>query len=83
MEECGDYGVFWTHLSAELDRRVRCLAIDGDLTTVILSPSFEKINSFALAFQCNRFEVDQYPIAEVIPVLLKRGQSRERKLSSR
>ncbi|KAF3541773.1 hypothetical protein F2Q69_00024056 [Brassica cretica] len=34
--------------------------------------------SFELAFQCLRFEVNQHPIAEVIPVLLKSGQSASR-----
>ncbi|KAF2607217.1 hypothetical protein F2Q68_00044591 [Brassica cretica] len=33
LEECGDFGVFWSRLSAELHRRIRCLAMDGDLPT--------------------------------------------------
>ena len=36
LEECGDFGVFWSHLSAELHRRVRCLAMNEDLPTVRL-----------------------------------------------
>ncbi|KAF3577176.1 hypothetical protein DY000_02032835 [Brassica cretica] len=51
----------------ELHRRVRCLAMDGDLTTVRFS--------FELAFQCHRFGVNQHPVAEVMPVLMKNGQS--------
>ncbi|KAF2601888.1 hypothetical protein F2Q70_00027224 [Brassica cretica] len=34
--------------------------------------------SFELAFQYNRFEVNQHPIAEVIPVVLTSGQSASR-----
>ncbi|KAF3600885.1 hypothetical protein F2Q69_00036273 [Brassica cretica] len=49
LEECGDFGVLWSLLSVELHRRVRCLAMDRDLTT--------------------------HPVAEVMPVLLKSGQS--------
>ncbi|KAF2541136.1 hypothetical protein F2Q68_00031536 [Brassica cretica] len=30
---------------------------------------------FELAFQCHRFEVNQHPVAEVSPVLLRSGQS--------
>ena len=30
LEECGDLGVFRSLFSAELHRRVRCLAMDGD-----------------------------------------------------
>ncbi|KAF2537317.1 hypothetical protein F2Q68_00021161 [Brassica cretica] len=55
LEECGDFGVFWSLLSAELHRRVRCLAMDGDLLTV-----------------------NQHPVADVMPVLLKSGQSASR-----
>ncbi|KAF2563306.1 hypothetical protein F2Q70_00017167 [Brassica cretica] len=33
LEETGDFGVFWSLLSAELHRRIRCLAMGGDLTT--------------------------------------------------
>ncbi|KAF3559975.1 hypothetical protein F2Q69_00015493 [Brassica cretica] len=39
LEECGDFGVFWSLLSAELFRRVRCLAMDEDLPTIRLSSS--------------------------------------------
>ncbi|KAF2535146.1 hypothetical protein F2Q70_00004515 [Brassica cretica] len=52
LEESGDFGVFWSLLSAELHRRVRCMAMDGDLPT--------------------------RHIAEVIPILLKSGQSASR-----
>ncbi|KAF3597353.1 hypothetical protein DY000_02021533 [Brassica cretica] len=33
---------------------------------------------FELAFQCRRFEVNQHHVAEVMPVLLKSGQSASR-----
>nr|VDD50065.1 unnamed protein product [Brassica oleracea] len=33
---------------------------------------------FELAFQCHWFEVNQHPVAEVIPMLLKNGQSASR-----
>ena len=36
LEESGDFGVFWSLLSAELHRHVRCVAMDGDLPTVRL-----------------------------------------------
>ncbi|KAF3587014.1 hypothetical protein F2Q69_00027218 [Brassica cretica] len=49
LEESSDFGIFWSLLSAELHRRIRCLAMDGDLSN--------------------------HPVAEVIPVLLKSGQS--------
>ena len=78
MEESGDFGVFWSLLSAELHRRVRCLAMDGDLPTVRLSSSVDTRYSFELAFQFHRFEVNQHPIAEVMPILLKSGQSASR-----
>ena len=41
LNESGDFGVFWSLLSVELHRRVRCLAMDGDLPTDIFSPSFD------------------------------------------
>ncbi|WZY93543.1 hypothetical protein YC2023_065872 [Brassica napus] len=41
LEECGDYGIFWSLLCAELHRCVRYLAMDGDFPTIILSPSFD------------------------------------------
>ena len=34
--------------------------------------------SFDLAFQCHRSQVNQHPVAEVMPVLLKSGQSASR-----
>ncbi|KAF2534679.1 hypothetical protein F2Q70_00029815 [Brassica cretica] len=33
LEESGDFGVFWSLLSAKLHSCVRCLAMDGDLFT--------------------------------------------------
>ncbi|WZZ70962.1 hypothetical protein YC2023_082332 [Brassica napus] len=36
LEESGDFGVFWSLLSAKLHSCVRCLAVDGDLFTVRL-----------------------------------------------
>ncbi|KAF3559211.1 hypothetical protein F2Q69_00012790 [Brassica cretica] len=59
----------------ELHRRIRCLAMDGDLSTVRLSPSVVIRYSFELDFQFHRFEVNQHPIAEFMLVLLKSGQS--------
>ena len=72
LESFGAFG------GAELHRRVRCLAIYGDLPTVRLSPYCYTRQSFELAFQCHRFEVNQHPVAEVMPVLLKSGQSASR-----
>ncbi|KAF2599904.1 hypothetical protein F2Q68_00010578 [Brassica cretica] len=43
----------------------------GDLPTVRLSSSFDTRYSFELAFQYHQFEVNQHPVAEVMPVLLK------------
>ncbi|KAF3533896.1 hypothetical protein DY000_02040941 [Brassica cretica] len=77
-EECGDFGVFWSLLSAELHRRVRCLVMDGDLPTFRLSLYFDTKYSFELAFQFRRVEVNQHPVEEVMPVLLKSGQSASR-----
>ncbi|KAF3607546.1 hypothetical protein DY000_02046882 [Brassica cretica] len=74
LEESGDFGVFWSLLSAELRRPVRCLGMDGDLSTVRLSPYIDKRYSFELAFQCHRFEVNQHHVSDVMPVLLKSGQ---------
>ncbi|KAF3576609.1 hypothetical protein DY000_02032673 [Brassica cretica] len=62
----------------ELHRRVKCLAIDGDFYTVRLSPYFDTKYILELAFQCNRFEVNQHPVADVMPILLKSGQSASR-----
>ncbi|KAF2589739.1 hypothetical protein F2Q70_00038739 [Brassica cretica] len=53
----------------------RCLAMDGDLSTVRLSSSFDIRYIFELAFQCHQFEVNQHPVADVMLVFLKRGQS--------
>ena len=75
LEKYGDFGAFW---SAELHKRVRCLAMDGDLYTVRLSPYFDTRYSFELYFQCHRFEVNQHHVVEVMPVLLKSGQSASR-----
>ncbi|KAF3560906.1 hypothetical protein DY000_02014826 [Brassica cretica] len=75
LEECGDFGVFWNLLSAELHRCIRCLSMYGDLPTVILSSYFDTKYIFELAFQCHRVEVNQHSVAEVIPILLKSGQS--------
>ena len=75
LEKYGDFGVFW---GAELHRRVRCLAMDGDIPTVILSPSFDTRYSFELAFQCRRFEINLHPVSNVMHVLLKIGQSASR-----
>ncbi|KAF3541686.1 hypothetical protein F2Q69_00021940 [Brassica cretica] len=58
----------------ELQRRVICLAMDGDLTTVRLSPSFDTRSSIELDFQYHRFEVNQHHVANVMPVLLKSSQ---------
>ena len=74
LKEIGDFGVFWSLLSAELHRRVTCLAMDGDLTTVILSLYCKRGYIFEVSFQCRRFEVNQHPVAEVMPILLNRGQ---------
>ena len=62
----------------ELHRRVQCLGMDGDLPTVRLSPYFDTRQSFELAFQFHRSQVNQHPVAEVMPVLLKSGQSASR-----
>ena len=78
MEESGNFGVFWSLLSAELHIRVRCLAMDGELPTVRLSPSFYRRLMFELDFLCRRFKVNQHSVANVIPVLLKCGQSASR-----
>ncbi|KAF3573560.1 hypothetical protein F2Q69_00059212 [Brassica cretica] len=78
FEESGDFGVFWSLLSAKLHRRVRCLAMVGDLLTVILSPLFDTRYISELSFQCHRFEVNQHPVPDVILVLLKSDQSASR-----
>ncbi|KAF3532124.1 hypothetical protein DY000_02040926 [Brassica cretica] len=52
--------------------------MDGDLPTVRLIPSFSTCYSFELSFQCRRFEVNHHPVAEVMTVLLKCGQSASR-----
>ena len=78
LEESCDFGVFWRLLSAELYRRIRCLAMDGDHPTVRLSPSYNRRQIFELDFQFHRFEVNQHHVVEVIPILLKSGQSASR-----
>ena len=75
LEKYDDFRAFW---GVELYRRVRCLAMDGDLPTVRLSSSYYTRYIFKLAFQFHRFEVNQHPVAEVMPVLLKSGQSASR-----
>ncbi|KAF3598296.1 hypothetical protein F2Q69_00035415 [Brassica cretica] len=52
--------------------------MDGDFLAVRLSPSVYTRYSFELAFHFHRFEVNQHPVADVIPVLLKSGQSASR-----
>ncbi|KAF3532985.1 hypothetical protein DY000_02038635 [Brassica cretica] len=52
--------------------------MDGDLPTVRPSPSFYTRYSFELDFQRHRFEINQHPVANVMPVLLKSGQSASR-----
>ncbi|KAF2534680.1 hypothetical protein F2Q70_00029814 [Brassica cretica] len=78
LEESGDFGVFWSLLSAKLHSCVRCLAMDGDLFTVRLSSYFDTRYIFELDFQCHRFEGNQHHIADVMSVLLKSGQSASR-----
>ncbi|KAG5414866.1 hypothetical protein IGI04_002433, partial [Brassica rapa subsp. trilocularis] len=63
-EKYGDFGSFG---GAELHRRVRFLAMDGDLLT-----------SFELDFQCHRSQVNQHSVADVMPVVLKNCQSASR-----
>ncbi|KAF3523148.1 hypothetical protein F2Q69_00049650 [Brassica cretica] len=62
----------------ELHRCIRCLAMDGALTTVRLSPYFITRYIFELAFQCRQSEINQHPVAEVMSVLLMSGQSASR-----
>ncbi|KAF3589945.1 hypothetical protein F2Q69_00028481 [Brassica cretica] len=52
--------------------------MDGEFSTVKLSSSFDTRYSFELSFQCHWFEVNQHPIAKVMFVLLKSGQSASR-----
>ena len=78
LEESGDFGAFWNLLNAELHRCVRCLAMAGDLLTFRLSLYFYTRYSFELAFQCRQCEVNHHPVAEVMLVLLKSGQSASR-----
>ena len=75
LEKYGDFGVFW---GAELHKHIRCLAMDEDLTTVRLIPSFDTRYNLELDFQRHPFEVNPHPVAEVMPVLLKGGQSASR-----
>ncbi|KAF2546327.1 hypothetical protein F2Q70_00021720 [Brassica cretica] len=48
--------------------------MDGYLPTVRLSPYCGTRYRIELAFQCHRSEVNQHPVAEVMPVLLRSGQ---------
>ena len=75
LEKYGDFGTF---CGAELHRRIICLAMDGDLSTVRLRSSFDTSYIFELAFQCHQVEVNQHLVAEVMPGLLKSGQSASR-----
>ncbi|KAF3571630.1 hypothetical protein F2Q69_00059151 [Brassica cretica] len=52
--------------------------MDGNLSTIRLSPSFDTRYRFELAFQFRRSEVNQHPVADVMPVLQKSGQSASR-----
>ncbi|KAF2575285.1 hypothetical protein F2Q70_00002499 [Brassica cretica] len=52
--------------------------MDGELPTVRLSPYFDTGYSFELAFQCHRSQVNQHPVADVMHILLKSGQSASR-----
>ncbi|KAG5397214.1 hypothetical protein IGI04_019028 [Brassica rapa subsp. trilocularis] len=69
---------FWSFLRCRTAKIRHKLLMDGYLFTVRLSSYFDTRSIFALAFQCNRFEVSQYPISEVMPVLLKSGWSASR-----
>ncbi|KAG5397513.1 hypothetical protein IGI04_019327, partial [Brassica rapa subsp. trilocularis] len=72
LESFGAFG------GAELHRRVRCLAMDRDLPTVRLGPYFDTRYISELAFQYHQSQVNQHPVADVMPVLLKSGQSASR-----
>ncbi|KAF3559189.1 hypothetical protein F2Q69_00015200 [Brassica cretica] len=48
------------------------------LRTSKRSPYFDTRYSFESSFQFRRYEVNQHPVAEVMPVLLKSGQSASR-----
>ena len=45
--------------------------MDGELPTIGFSPYFDRKYSFELVFQSHEFKVNQNPIADVMPVLLK------------
>ncbi|WZY87919.1 hypothetical protein YC2023_044654 [Brassica napus] len=49
--------------------------MDIDFPTFILRQYFATRYIFELDFLCHRFEVNQHHVAEVMPVLLKSGQS--------
>ncbi|KAG5399969.1 hypothetical protein IGI04_014576 [Brassica rapa subsp. trilocularis] len=49
--------------------------MDRDFPTFILRQYFATRYIFELDFLCHRFEVNQHHVAEVMPVLLKSGQS--------
>ncbi|KAF2596403.1 hypothetical protein F2Q68_00010560 [Brassica cretica] len=53
------------------------LEIDKYRSTPI-EPIFDTRYTFGLAFQFHQFEVNQHPVTDVMPVLLKRGQSASR-----
>ena len=74
----GEIWWFWSLLSVEPHRRVRCLAMYEDFLTVILSPYLDTRYKFELAFQCHRFQINQHHVAEVMHVLLKSGRSASR-----
>ncbi|KAF3554536.1 hypothetical protein F2Q69_00012988 [Brassica cretica] len=49
--------------------------MDGDLPTVRLNPSFDTRYNIDLSFQWNRFEGYDHLVADVMPILLRIGQS--------
>ena len=49
--------------------------MDGDIPTVRLSSHFYTRYRFELAFQFHRFDVNQHPVSDVMPILLMSGQS--------
>ena len=52
--------------------------MDGDLSTVRLSPYLDTRYIFELDFQFRRFEVNQHHVTNVMHVVLKSGQSASR-----
>ncbi|KAF2563029.1 hypothetical protein F2Q70_00016959 [Brassica cretica] len=63
LEESGDFGVFWSLFE--------CRAAQ---THQMISYGWRSSHHF----QCRQFEVNQHPVAELMPVLLKSGQSASR-----